>query len=106
MANRAFTLSAQEVADLQRADLKTRVKAYRPDQMLSAELRVSQGQFWTVSDLQVVVKQWYGVTYQSASSYQTLLHECDFSQQQTEKVYRSRPNELTIADFEARLEKK
>ncbi len=98
--------NALKLSRAQRADLKTRVKAYRPDQMLSAELRVSQGQFWTVSGLQVVVKQWYGVTYQSASSYQTLLHECDFSQQQTEKVYRSRPNELTIADFEARLEKK
>ena len=82
------------------------MNAYRPDQVLSAELRISQGQFWTVSDLKVVVKQWYGVTNHSATSYQTLFHACCFSQQQTEKVYRSRPDELTIADFEAALEKK
>jgi transposase len=90
----------------QRSDLQARVKAYRPDQVLSAQVRISQGQFWTVSDLQVVVQPWYGVTYQSATSYQTLVHECGFSQQQTENQYRSRPSALTIAEFEARLEKK
>src|SRR6266581_511466 len=98
--------NALKLSRAQRADLKARVNAYRPDQVLSAELRISQGQFWTVSDLKVVVKHWYGVTYQSATSYQTLFHECCFSQQQTENQYRSRPAELTIADFEAALEKK
>jgi len=98
--------NALKLTRTQRADLKERVNGYRPDQVLSAELRISQGQFWTVSDLKVVVKQWYGVTYHSATSYQTLFHACCFSQQQTEKVYRSRPDELTIADFEAALEKK
>ncbi len=98
--------NALKLSRAQRADLKARVNAYRPDQVLSAQLRISQGQFWTVGDLKVVLKHWYGVTYQSATSYQTLFHECGFSQQQTEKVYRSRPDELTIADFEARLEKK
>src|SRR5258708_7746641 len=98
--------NALKVSRAQRADLKARVNTYRPDQVLSAELRINQGQFWTVSDLQVVVKQWYGVTYQSATSYQTLFHECCFSQQQTQKVYRSRPDELTMAEFEAALEKK
>ncbi len=46
--------------------------SYRPDQVLSAEVRISQGQFWTVSDRKVVVQRWYGVTYRSATSYQTL----------------------------------
>jgi transposase len=98
--------NALKLTRAQRADLKARVNAYRPDQVLSAELRISQGQFWTVSDLKIVVKHWYGLTYQSATSYQTLFHECCFSQQQTENQYRSRPDELTIADFEAALEKK
>jgi transposase len=98
--------NALKLTRAQRADRKERVNAYRPDQVLSAERRISQGQFWTVSDLKVVVKQWYGLTDHSATSYQTWLHECCFSQQQTEKVYRSRPDELTIADFEAALEKK
>jgi len=90
----------------QRADLKARLDRYRPHQVLSPEVRLSQGQFWTVSDLKIVVHQWYGITYQSDTSYRTLLHECCFSQQQTEPQYRSRPDEQTIADFEAELEKK
>jgi transposase len=90
----------------QRADLKTRLARYQPDQVLPPDVRVSQGEFWTVSDLKIVVHRWYGVTYQSDTSYRTLLHECRFSQQQTEPQYRSRPNKQVVADFEARLEKK
>ncbi len=98
--------NARKLSREQRADLKARVNSYRPDQVLSAEVRISQGQFWTVSDLKVVVQRWYGVTYRSTTSYQTLLHECGLSQQQTEGQYRSQPDAQTIADFEARLEKK
>jgi hypothetical protein len=37
--------------------------AYRPDQVLAPTLRLSQGQFWTVSDLHVALEAWYGVVY-------------------------------------------
>src|SRR5438876_2255618 len=47
----------------QRADLKTRLHSYRPDQVLAPDVRISQGQFWTVSDLKIVVERWYAVTY-------------------------------------------
>ncbi len=67
---------------------------------------MSQGQFWTVSDLQIVVEQWYGVKYATRDSYQKLLQECGFSYQHTEKVYRSQPDTQTLTDFEAALEKK
>jgi transposase len=90
----------------QRAEAIKRVKTYRPDQLLPAAIRVSRGEFWTVSDLQIGLKRWYGVTWRSATSYRTLLHECRLSVQQVETTYRSRPNELTVADFEAQLEKK
>jgi transposase len=86
--------------------LKQRLHQYRPNQVLSAAVRVSQGQFWTVSDLQIVVKSWYAVEYRTADSYRTLLHDCGLSYQHTEKVYRSRPDAQTVADFEAALEKK
>jgi transposase len=86
--------------------LKQRLQQYRPDQVLSAEVRVSQGQFWTVSDLQIVVKAWYDVEYRALDSYRGLLHECGLSYQHTEKVYRSRPDAQAVADFEAELEKK
>jgi transposase len=98
--------NALKLSREQRADLKQRVQAYRPDEVIAPELRVSQGTFWTVSDLQIVVEAWYDVVYSSPQSYRNLLHECGLSYQQTEQVYRSRPDEQTIAAFEAELEKK
>lgn len=90
----------------QRADARQKVTAYRPDQVLPPDVRVSQGEFWTVSDLRIAVKSWYGVEYQSPTSYLTLLHECRFSQQKASSQYRSRASEQEVADFEAELEKK
>jgi transposase len=98
--------NALKLTRAQRADLKARLDRYQPDQVLPPEVRISHGAFWTVSDLKIVVHHWYGVTYQSDTSYRTLLHECRFSQQQTEPLYRSRPNDQIVADFEAELEKK
>ena len=98
--------NALKVSRTQRADLKQRLQQLTPEQAISAEVRVSQGQFWTVSDLQIVVQQWYGVLYLAGESYQRLLAECGFSYQHTEKVYRSRPDAQTVVDFEAELEKK
>ena len=50
--------NARKLSREQRADRKARVSSYRPDQVLSADVRISQGQFWTVSDLKVVVQRW------------------------------------------------
>ena len=98
--------NALKLSREQRADLKEKLHSYRPDQVLSSEVRISQGRFWTVSDLKIVVQNWYQVTYRSNTSYQNLLHESRFSQQQVQNQYRSRPDEQVIADFEAWLEKK
>jgi transposase len=98
--------NALKLSREQRADLKQRVHKYQPDQVIAPDVRTSQGQFWTVSDLQIVVKAWYDVEYQTQGSYRRLMHECRLSYQQTEQVYRSRPDAQTVADFEAELEKK
>jgi transposase len=90
----------------QRADLKQRVEQYHPDQVIAPDVRISRGQFWTVSDMRIVVKAWYDVEYRTLDSYRTLLHECGLSYQRTERVYRSKPDVQTVADFEAELEKK
>jgi transposase len=90
----------------QRQEVKEKLHQYRPDQILSPEVRISQGTYWTISDLQLAVHQWYEVSWQSETSYRTLMHDCGFSLQRAEKVYRQRPDERTIADFEAELEKK
>ena len=98
--------NALKLSRAQRADLKQRLHAYRPDQVIAPDVRISQGQFWTVSDLQLVVKAWYEIEYRTLDSYHTLLHECGLSYQRAEKVYRSQPDAQTVADFEAELEKK
>lgn len=98
--------NALKLSREQRSDLKQRLQQHTPEQVIAPEERISRGPFWTVSDLQLVVQQWYSVTYCSPGSYRRLLHECGLSYQRTEQVYRSRPDEQTIADFEAELEKK
>lgn len=98
--------NALKLSREQRIDLQQRLHTYRPDQVIAPEVRLSQGQFWTVSDLQIVVKAWYEVEYRTLNSYRTLLHEGGLSYQRTEKVYRSRPAAQTVADFAAELEKK
>jgi transposase len=90
----------------QRREMADKLNQYRPDQVIAPELRLSQGQFWTVSDLKIVVEKWYGVSYQSDTSYRNLLHASRFSLQQPESRYRSRPDDLTVVDFEAEIEKK
>jgi len=87
-------------------EIKEKVAQYRPDQVLPSEIRLSQGEFWTVSDMQVAVKRWFGVEYTCADSYRTLLYEAGLSYQRAEGVYRSKPSQTAIADFEAELEKK
>lgn len=98
--------NALKLSREQRANLKQRLNEYRPNQVLPPDVRLSGGQFWTISDLQIAVQHWYGVRYRSQESYRLLLLECGFSYQQAEAVYRSRADEQTIADFEAELEKK
>jgi putative transposase len=106
LASRWQGQNAAKLSREQRAELREKVNSYRPDQLLAPDVRISQGQFWTVSDLKWVIQQWYGVTYRSQSSYRILLHESRLSVQRTAKQYRSRPDERRIADFEAELEKK
>ncbi|MBN1311275.1 MAG: helix-turn-helix domain-containing protein [Anaerolineae bacterium] len=98
--------NAAKLKQDQRAELKEKLHQYRPDQVIAPEVRTSQGKFWTISDLKIVVTEWYGVSYQSETSYQTLFRQCKLSLQVPESRYRSRPDDLTVADFEAALEKK
>lgn len=93
--NRALLTAAQ------RAEIAEKLHQYRP-----VDLKVSQRQYWTVSDLAVVVEQWYGVVYQAVDSYYDLLRVSGFSLQRSAKVYRHQPSADALAEFEAQLEKK
>jgi len=52
----------------QRAELQTRLHDYTPHQVLGPAAYTSDAQFWTVADVQVGVRQWYAVEYQSPPS--------------------------------------
>src|SRR5262245_26620971 len=49
--------NANKLSAAQRADLSERLHQYRPDQVLPAAQRVSQGCYWTVSDLRVAIQR-------------------------------------------------
>ena len=98
--------NARKLSKEQEQDLCTRLATYRPDKVLPKSQCHGTGRFWTVEDVKTVVAKWYGVTYRDVSSYRNLLHRCGFSYQKTEQVYKSRPSEVKVADFEAELEKK
>lgn len=93
--------NANKLRDEQREQIKQRLHQYRP-----VDLHLSTREYWTVSDLRIAVEQWFGVIYQDETSYQILLHKSGFSYQRTTKVYRSRPSEAALVNFEAELEKK
>src|SRR5215216_7762910 len=40
--------NAKKLSNGQRAEIVQRLQEYRPDQLLSPELRLSQGEFWTI----------------------------------------------------------
>lgn len=97
--------NARKLSVEQQQELFAKLEQYSPEQVIAPDMRVERGAFWTVSDLEIVVAQWYGVTYRSPQSYRNLLHASGLSYQKVEKVYRSQPGAVQLADFEADLEK-
>jgi transposase len=89
---------------IQLEQLQDQMESYSPRQLFGVNGYVSDGQFWTVPDLAKLVKEKYGITYQSQTSYRTLFERCGFSRQQPGAHYRSR-NELKVLEFEQQLEK-
>lgn len=106
LAPKWATQNAAKLTREQKADLKIRLETYVPDEVIIPEKRIRSGQFWTISDVRIVVEQWYDVVYQHDSSYRRLLHVCGFSYQKVEHVYRSQASEQVRLEFEAELEKK
>lgn len=98
--------NARRLSLEQEQDLAQKLHEYRPQQVLERENYQGTGEFWTVASVKVVVEKWYGVGYGSLASYRNLLHRCGLSYQKSEGVYKSRPSEQVISDFEAEFEKK
>jgi len=83
-------------------DLSVRLRSYTPAELFGPS--AADGQYWTVPDLQRAIERWYGVSYQSLSSYGRVFHRCGFSYQRPAKVFKSR-SAAKIAEFEEQLEK-
>jgi len=93
-----------KLSKLQIEALQQVLHQYTPKERLGSKASTANGQFWSVEDLALIVREQYGVAYQSRTSYTQLLHLCGFSYQKTEKVFKSR-REIKVADFEEQLEK-
>ena len=86
------------------SDLSGKLRLYTPRSLFGPETATSDGQAWTVDDLRRAVQEWYGVTYQSLTSYYSLFDRCEYSYHQPTKVFKSR-NEAAVMQFETLLEK-
>lgn len=91
--HRAGSNSAKLTPD-QRQEVEARLHQFTPQHLLGTATHSANGQFWTVEDVEIALRRWYGVQYRSRNSYYNLLHACGFSYQRTEKVFKSqRPAE-------------
>jgi transposase len=104
LANKRVGGNAARLTRSQIQDLKNRLHTYTPAQLFSESAATADGQFWTVPDLRRAIWHWYGVSYQSPSSYLRYFDICGFSYQRPDKVYKSR-SEAKVLEFEAQLEK-
>lgn len=97
---RRAKLSAEQIDEL-----RYKLDMYNPRDLFGPNTHTVSGQHWTVEDLAQAVQCWYGIVWESRSSYHRLLAQCGFSYQRSEKVYKSR-REREVVDFEAYVEKK
>jgi transposase len=88
----------------QTTELSEKLRMYTPRDLFGSETHTASGQHWAVEDLARAVQQWYGVRWQSRTSYHSLFARCAFIYQRTEKVYKSR-RERDVTDWEAQVEK-
>lgn len=93
-----------KLSKLQIETLQQMLHQYTPKERLGPKASTVDGQFWSVENLALIIREQYGVEYQSRTSYTQLLHLCGFSYQKTEKVFKSR-RKIKVADFEEHLEK-
>ncbi|HEU0297486.1 MAG TPA: winged helix-turn-helix domain-containing protein [Anaerolineales bacterium] len=88
-----------KLRQLQIEELQQALHQYTPKERLGSNASRVDGQYGNVEDLAKLVRERYGVEYQSRTSYLHLLRLCGFSYQKTEKVFKSR-REMEVAEFE------
>lgn len=103
MDHRAGGNSAK-LSQLQIEELQAKLRQYTPKELFGAKASTATGQFWTVEDLMCIVREQYDIEYKSRASYTSLLGQCGFSYQKTEKIFKSK-SQAKVTDFEEQLEK-
>jgi transposase len=93
-----------KLSQLQIEEMQNILHQYTPKERLGQNAQTATGQFWTIEDLAFLILERYGIEYKSRTSYIGLLHQCGFSYQKSEKVFKSR-SQTKVADFEEQLEK-
>lgn len=86
------------------AELGKKLHQYTPQSLFGPEAATPTGQFWTLADLKRAIERWYGVVYDSPTSYYTLFERCGFSYQRPDQVFKSR-RQADVLDWEDRAEK-
>lgn len=77
-----------KLSQAQIAELSERLRRYSPSDLFGFNASLGGGQLWTVADLERAVERWYGVTWESRTSYRSLFAQCGFAYQAGEKVYK------------------
>jgi transposase len=85
------------------ADLTDKLHQYTPHSLFGPEAAMA-GEGWTLPDLRRAVDYFFGVTYQSNTSYRSLFRRCGFSYQRPARVFRSRRPQAVL-DFDDQIEK-
>ena len=93
-----------KLSQAQIQELTEKLHLYSPHDLLGWQTQSASGQHWMVEDLARAVDKWYGIRWDSRTSYHTLFARCGFSYQRSAKVYKSR-RERAVLDFEAVAEK-
>ena len=92
-------LTAEQIAEIGRT-----LRLYSPRSRFGPQTATSDGLAWTVDDLERLIREEYGVEYQSIVSYYTVFKRCGYCYHQPSKTFRSR-NEVAVVEFETQLEK-
>jgi putative transposase len=87
----------------QRAVVGVQLREHTPSAVLG---KTEAGAFWTVETVGELLETQYQVVYRSVRSLHAVLEDSGLSYQRPEGIYRSRPSEAVIAEFEAAAEKK
>jgi transposase len=82
--------------------VQAQLHQYRPNQLLRSD--EYSGEFWSVSELALLLEREFAVVYRSATSYRSVLKRCGLSRQRPAGQYKSR-SEAKVMAFAEELEK-